>query len=90
MHPITNILQPLTKEQSHGVLTGYDVTITDSKNKTSIDHAGPNTTCYSISSENETADQMIAVSAKNSAGPSPPASIIITSYSGEVINACFV
>ncbi|KAA0720013.1 Oncostatin-M-specific receptor subunit beta [Triplophysa tibetana] len=70
----------LTKDQSNGVLTGYKVTITDTENKTSIYHAGPNSTYYSVSSVNETGNQMISVSAKNSAGLSPPASIIITRY----------
>lgn len=82
MHRITNILKHLTK--SHGVLTGYEVTITGTKNKTSSNHVGPNTTYYSVSSENETGNQIISVSAKNSAGLSPPASIIITRYPGEV------
>ncbi|KAI7796172.1 putative leukemia inhibitory factor receptor alpha b, partial [Triplophysa rosa] len=80
------IWKQLTKEQSHGVLTGYEVTITDTKNKTSSNHAGPNTTYYSDSAENETGDHMISVSAKNSAGLSPPASIIITRYPGSSVN----
>lgn len=78
--------KPLTKEQSHGVLTGYEVTITDSKKKTSNNHTGPNTKCHSISSENETGAQMISVSAKNSAGLSPPASIIITRHPGSRVD----
>ncbi|XP_055036716.2 LIF receptor subunit alpha b [Misgurnus anguillicaudatus] len=71
--------KPLTKEQSHGVLTGYELTTIDPKNEISIQSE---TLCYPVSFGNKMSDRKISVSAKNSAGLSPPANITITSYPG--------
>ncbi|XP_065142888.1 LIF receptor subunit alpha b [Paramisgurnus dabryanus] len=78
--------KPLTKEQSHGVLTGYKLTTIDSENKMSSIDIQNETLCYPISFGNKMGDRKISVYAKNSAGLSPPASITITSYPGVNVN----
>uniref|UniRef100_A0A8C2JAG9 Leukemia inhibitory factor receptor-like n=1 Tax=Cyprinus carpio TaxID=7962 RepID=A0A8C2JAG9_CYPCA len=71
----TSVLwKPLTQQQSHGIITGYEISIGKIKKdlKTQL--------CYNITSGNEKSDRIITVSAKNSAGRSPPSTIIIPSY----------
>ncbi|XP_016365738.1 leukemia inhibitory factor receptor-like isoform X1 [Sinocyclocheilus rhinocerous] len=71
----TSVLwKPLTEQQSHGIITGYEITIgkTNKELKTQL--------CYNITSGNEKSDGIITVSAKNSAGRSPPSTIIVPTY----------
>ncbi|XP_051959944.1 LIF receptor subunit alpha b isoform X2 [Xyrauchen texanus] len=76
------VWKPLTKQQSNGIITGYKLTISDSKNKwRNTIHRGLETPlCHNLTSVNEKGDQIITVSASNSAGLSPPSSITIPSF----------
>lgn len=75
---LLNVLKPLTEQQSHGIITGYNITIGNI-----TERIGPNTQlCYKITLGKEKSDQIITVSANNSAGQSTP-STIIPSYPGE-------
>ncbi|XP_059382263.1 leukemia inhibitory factor receptor-like isoform X2 [Carassius carassius] len=79
----TSVLwKPLTQQQSHGMITGYEITIGKMKKelKTQL--------CYTITGI-EKSDRIITVSANNSAGRSPPSTIIVPSYPGEIQNAVF-
>uniref|UniRef100_A0A671M1L7 Coiled-coil domain-containing protein 61-like n=1 Tax=Sinocyclocheilus anshuiensis TaxID=1608454 RepID=A0A671M1L7_9TELE len=72
--------KPLTQQQSHGIITGYEITIGNPKGRSRKIDIGLNTQlCYKITFGNETSDQIITVSAKNSAGLSPPSTIIVPS-----------
>ncbi|XP_051532876.1 LIF receptor subunit alpha b [Myxocyprinus asiaticus] len=76
------VWKPLTKQQSNGIITGYELTISDSKDKwRNPIHRGLKTPlCHNLTSGNEKGDQIITVSASNSAGLSPPSSITIPSF----------
>ncbi|XP_058613206.1 LIF receptor subunit alpha b [Onychostoma macrolepis] len=78
----TSVLwKPLTQQQSHGIITGYEITIENPKDASRKIYKELNTQlCYNITSGNEESDRIIRVSAKNSAGLSPPSTIIIPSY----------
>ncbi|XP_026090680.1 leukemia inhibitory factor receptor-like isoform X1 [Carassius auratus] len=67
----------LTPQQSHGILTGYNITITNPKGGSQFDIILNTQLCYKI---NETNGQTITVQATNSAGLSPPSTIIAPSY----------
>ncbi|ROL47551.1 Leukemia inhibitory factor receptor [Anabarilius grahami] len=67
--------KPLNQQQSHGIITHYE--LTKGKRREIIDI---NTLCYNVTTGNERSDQNITVSAKNSAGLSPPTTIIVPGY----------
>ncbi|XP_048022328.1 LIF receptor subunit alpha b [Megalobrama amblycephala] len=67
--------KPLNQQQSHGIITQYE--LTKGKRREII---GINTLCYNVTTGNERSDQNITVSAKNSAGLSPPTTIIVPGY----------
>lgn len=73
-----NVLKPLNEQQSHGIITQYE--LTKGKRKEII---GINMLCCNVTTGNERSDQKITVSAKNSAGLSPPSTIIVPAYPGE-------
>lgn len=75
-----NVLQPLSQQHSHGIITGYKLTTNNTKSPVNI---GANELCYSIASGNEKNNQLIKVSAKNSAGLSPPFVLIVPHHPGE-------
>lgn len=74
-----NVLKPLTQQQSHGIITKYELTKGERRE---ID-VGLNKLCYNFTLGNERSDQIITVSARNSAGLSPPSTIIVPGYPGE-------
>jgi len=74
-------IKPLTQQQSHGTITQYK--LTKDKRREIIDITPETQMCYNISPGNERIDQKIIVSAKNSAGLSPPSVIIVPGYPGE-------
>ncbi|XP_073681052.1 leukemia inhibitory factor receptor-like [Garra rufa] len=79
----TSVLwKPLTQEQSHGILTGYEITIENTKGLSRKYNVGLNNTqlCYNFTFGNEKSDRIVTVSAKNSAGLSPPSTAIVPSY----------
>ncbi|XP_051536710.1 leukemia inhibitory factor receptor-like isoform X2 [Myxocyprinus asiaticus] len=82
------VWKPLTKQQSHGIITGYELTISDSKNNwRNTIHRGLETPlCHSLTSGNDKGDQIITISASNSAGLSPPSRITIPSYPDNGVN----
>uniref|UniRef100_A0A8C2G4M9 LIF receptor subunit alpha b n=1 Tax=Cyprinus carpio TaxID=7962 RepID=A0A8C2G4M9_CYPCA len=72
--------KPLTEQQSHGIITGYNITIGNI-----TERIGPNTQlCYKITLGKEKSDQIITVSANNSAGQSTPSTIIPSYPDNEV------
>ncbi|KAK7143448.1 hypothetical protein R3I93_014568 [Phoxinus phoxinus] len=75
--------KPLTRQQSHGIITQYS--LTKGKWREIIDIT-PNTQCFNITPENERSDRKITVSAKNSAGLSPPSTIIVPGYPDNAVN----
>ncbi|XP_051955429.1 leukemia inhibitory factor receptor-like isoform X2 [Xyrauchen texanus] len=78
------VWEPLTKQQSHGIISGYELTISDSKNTI---HRGLETPlCHNITYGNDKRDQIITITARNSAGLSPPSSITIPSYPDNGVN----
>ncbi|KAL1253038.1 hypothetical protein QQF64_017731 [Cirrhinus molitorella] len=79
----TSVLwKPLTQEHSHGIIAGYEITIENTKGLSRKKNTGLNNTqlCYNITFGNEKGDRIVTVSAKNSAGLSPPSTIVIPSY----------
>ncbi|TRY97899.1 hypothetical protein DNTS_034130 [Danionella cerebrum] len=82
----THILwKPLTVKQSHGIITGYELTLENNTDEKSllIDIGANEQLCYDITSRNE---KKITVSGKNSAGLSPPSTMVISRYLGNGIN----
>ncbi|CAM4667824.1 unnamed protein product [Leuciscus chuanchicus] len=67
--------KPLTQQQSHGRITEYN--LTRGQRREIIDKTQ---LCYKITPGNEISDQKITVSAKDSAGLSPPSTIIVPGY----------
>ncbi|XP_056118906.1 LIF receptor subunit alpha b [Rhinichthys klamathensis goyatoka] len=76
--------KPLTQQQSHGTITQYK--LTKGKRREIIDITPETKLCYNISPGNERTDQKITVSAKNSAGLSPPSMIIVPGYPDNEVN----
>lgn len=79
-----NVLKPLTQEQSHGTITGYEITIENAEGGSTKSNIGLNNNkqlCYNITFGSE---KNVTVSAKNSVGLSPPSTIIIQSNPGEI------
>ncbi|KAG1943516.1 leukemia inhibitory factor receptor [Pimephales promelas] len=76
--------KPLTQQQSHGTITQYK--LTKDKRREIIDITPETQMCYNISPGNERIDQKITVSAKNSAGLSPPSMIIVPGYPDNEVN----
>ncbi|RXN26982.1 leukemia inhibitory factor receptor-like isoform X2 [Labeo rohita] len=71
--------KPLTQEQSHGTITGYEITIENAEGGSTKSNIGLNNNkqlCYNITFGSE---KNVTVSAKNSVGLSPPSTIIIQS-----------
>ncbi|XP_056302312.1 LIF receptor subunit alpha b isoform X2 [Danio aesculapii] len=75
--------KPLSQQQSHGIITGYKLTTNNLKSPVSI---GANELCYSIASGNEKNNQIIKLSAKNSAGLSPPSVLIVPRDPGKEVS----
>lgn len=78
---IFHVLKPLTQHQSHGIITQYN--LTRGERSEIIDLTPKTGLCYKITPGNESSDQKISFSAKNSAGLSPPSTIIVPGYPGE-------
>ncbi|XP_051732732.1 LIF receptor subunit alpha b isoform X2 [Ctenopharyngodon idella] len=74
--------KPLTQQQSHGIITKYELTKGERRE---ID-VGLNKLCYNFTLGNERSDQIITVSARNSAGLSPPSTIIVPGYPGSEVD----
>lgn len=75
--------KPLTRQQSHGIITQYSLT----KGNGRRFQITPNIKlCFNITPGNKRSDQKITVSAKNSAGFSPPSTIIIPGYPDNAVN----
>ncbi|XP_043077162.1 LIF receptor subunit alpha b [Puntigrus tetrazona] len=80
--------KPLNEHQSHGKITEYEITIGDPKRESiKIDKEQ---LCYNITSGNERSDRIIKVSAKNSAGLSPPSTIIVPSYPDSEVDISYI
>lgn len=75
--------KPLSQQHSHGIITGYKLTTNNTKSPVNI---GANELCYSIASGNEKNNQLIKVSAKNSAGLSPPFVLIVPHHPGKGVS----
>ncbi|CAL8249209.1 unnamed protein product [Merluccius merluccius] len=79
--------KPLTQRQSHGEITGYELTLWSPEDK--VQHTetllpGNNTASINLT-HMATADKVIAtVKAKNAAGVSPPASVVIPQLLSDV------
>ncbi|XP_067280344.1 LIF receptor subunit alpha b isoform X2 [Pseudorasbora parva] len=67
--------KPLTQQQSHGIITKYEISEARWIKPIELD-----TLCYEINPGNERNDQNITVSARNSAGLSAPSTIIVPGY----------
>ncbi|XP_077089113.1 LIF receptor subunit alpha b [Siphateles boraxobius] len=76
--------KPLTQQQSHGIITQYN--LTKDKRREIIDVTPKTQLCYNIIPGNERSDQKITVTAKNSAGLSPPSTIIVPGYPGNEVS----
>lgn len=79
--------KPLSHQQSHGIITGYKLTMNTIKSPVNI---GANELCYSIASENEKNNQIIKLSAKNSAGLSPPSVLIVPHDPGKGVSISLI